>query len=740
MAKCRLQYPHQPLHKYHQKGDLIIGGIASQSFIVSNSIAFTEEPPQALPEEFVWTWIGVIVMDNSNGERFVETVFPMFSQNGVCFAFIERIPTLTFVNDVKNVLEEGAKIHDKLLGSTANALVVNGESYSFTFFRWFPYLTEQELITTTLKGKVWIATAQLVVTSFVFQRTWDMTIFQGALTITIHSNNLENFHRFLESRNPSSAAGDGFITEFWQNAFACVFPMRFQEQAQGNICTGEEKLESLPGTFFEMSMTGHSYSIYNAVYTVAHALCKISKSRLRHRAMVEGGGLKLQKEPSWQLHHFLRSVSFNNSAGDEVSFDQKGELIAGFDIINWIFFPNQSFRRVKVGRIDPQASPGHAFTINEDAITWHSWFNKQSNVISPHSELSLNYPENHVKKVQPLSLCTESCHPGSSKQVKEGEPFCCYDCIPCPEGKIADQNDMGVCYECTDENYPNKRKNLCIPKDVSFLSFEEPMGIFSAGFALSFSSISALVLALFLKHHNTPIVKANNQDLSYTLLISLLLCFLCALLFIGHPQKVTCLLRQSAFGIIFTVAVSCVLAKTITVVLAFIATKPGSRMRKWVGRRLANSIVICCSFIQATICIMWLAFSPPFPDVDKHSTYGEIVLECNEGSATMFYCVLGYMGFLAMASFTVAFLARKLPNSFNEAKFITFSMMVFCSVWFSFVPTYLSTKGKYMVTVEIFCILASSAGLLGCIFSPKCYIILLRPELNNREQVMLRKC
>ncbi|XP_033024320.1 vomeronasal type-2 receptor 26-like [Lacerta agilis] len=869
MAKCRLQYPHQPLHKYHQKGDLIIGGIASQSFIISNSIAFTEEPPQALPEEFViesssdtecnsnfsvvpknyqqilalifavkeinenshilpnltlgfqiydsyfnakrtchatmllmstiekfvpnytydiqknliaviggldsqtsihvanvldiykipqliyspvpvmndktpglpfhqlvptenlqykgivslllhfgWTWIGVIVMDNSNGERFVQTVFPMFSQNGVCFAFIERIPTLTFVTDVKNVLEEGAKIHDKLLGSTANVLVVNGESYSFTFFRWLPYLTEQELITTTLKGKVWIATAQLVVTSFVFQRTWDMKIFQGALTITIHSNNIENFHRFLESRSPSSAAGDGFIAEFWQNAFACVFPMRFQGQAQGNICTGEEKLESLPGTFFEMSMTGHSYSIYNAVYTVAHTLCKISKSRMRHRAMVGGGGLKLQKQPSWQLHHFLRSVSFNNSAGDEVSFDQKGELIAGFDIINWIVFPNQSFQRVKVGRIDPQASPGHAFTINEDAITWHSWFNK----------------------VQPLSLCTESCHPGSSKQLKEGEPFCCYDCIPCPEGKIADQNDMGDCYECTDENYPNKRKNLCIPKDVSFLSFEEPMGIFSAVFSLSFSSISALVLALFVKYRNTPIIKANNQDLSYTLLISLLLCFLCALLFIGHPQKVTCLLRQSAFGIIFTVAVSCVLAKTITVVLAFIATKPGSRLRKWVGRRLANSIVLFCSFIQAKICIMWLAFSPPFPDVDKHSTYGEIVLECNEGSVAMFYCVLGYMGFLAMASFTVAFLARKLPGSFNEAKFITFSMMVFCSVWFSFVPTYLSTKGKYMVTVEIFCILASSAGLLGCIFSPKCYIILLRPELNNREQVMLRKC
>ncbi|XP_053568804.1 G-protein coupled receptor family C group 6 member A-like [Bombina bombina] len=336
----------------------------------------------------------------------------------------------------------------------------------------------------------------------------------------------------------------------------------------------------------------------------------------------------------------------------------------------------------------------------------------------------------------PRGVCSESCGPGFYKTHKKGVKHCCHDCVRCAKGEISNTSDMEICTPCPEDEWPNEKQDRCLPKDLDFLSYGDLIGKLLSFFSVLLCSLTVAVIVLFIRHRDTPIVKANNRDLSFVLLFSLMLSFLCALLFIGKPEDLTCMLRQTSFGIIFSVSVSSLLAKTIMVVIAFTVTRPGSRWRKWMGNRISYGVVIMSSLLQVLICGIWLSMSPPFKDVNMNSEIGKIVIECNEGSLGAFISVLGYLGLLAGVSFTVAFLARTLPDSFNEAKYITFSMLVFCSVWVSFIPAYLSTKGKYMVAVQVFAILASGTGLLGCIFVPKCYIIVLRPELNTKEQII----
>ncbi|XP_043915164.1 vomeronasal type-2 receptor 26-like [Protopterus annectens] len=296
------------------------------------------------------------------------------------------------------------------------------------------------------------------------------------------------------------------------------------------------------------------------------------------------------------------------------------------------------------------------------------------------------------------------------------------------------------CQKCQVAYWPNQRKDKCIQKEIEFLSYEDLLGA-TLAITASISAILPLsVLVIIIKYRDTPVVKANNRELSYFLLLALILCFLSSLIFIGQPTTVACIMRQAAFGIIFTFCIACVLAKTVMVAIAFKATKPGSSLRKWVGQKLPNTIILVCVTLQIVICAVWYSNARPYLEKNTTSYLNKIIIECNEGFTPAFWGMLGYLGFLASVSFVVAFLARKLPASFNEAQLITFSMIIFVCVWLAFIPAYLTTNGKYTVAVEIFAILTSSYGLLYCIFFPKCYIILLRPNKNKKQNLIVSSC
>ncbi|KAK9405284.1 type-2 vomeronasal receptor [Crotalus adamanteus] len=633
---------------------------------------------------FGWTLIGLFAPDTEKGENFMRTFTPMLVKNRICVVITQRFSTTEHTAFLRDALSQWRQVN----------VFVHLIEFDSLWDRILPFHSALEGLPGSIEGKVWIMT---VASGYLMKKDWRLK----------HVHSIWSFP-FQSWKNDNAFKRYFFVEpEFQAEYFHCSVSKHTFSVKGRRRCTQKALVETQEKTNrMQVKNTGITYSV---IKILAHALSAASQPQRRRKKGEERlGAPRLQP---WKFHPFLKKRELYNFSLLEMYLDQNGDIAADLAIFSRVVLPKEDPINKRMGSFERQR-----LTINQDAL----------------SQLKL------LNKSLPQSKCVKKCLPGFVKQAREGEPVCCYDCIPCPEGTISTQEDTTKCTKCPDDQYPTQNQVQCIPKRITFLSYEEHLSIILISFALLLFLNTGFVLVIFIKYLETPIVKANNRDLSYILLVSLLLCFLSSLFFIGQPRKATCLLRQMVFSIVFSVAVSSVLAKTITVVLAFLASKPGNKVTRWLGKSLANSIILSCSAVQIFICAMWLGVSPPFPDSDLHSQPEEIILQCNEGSVTMFYVVLGYMGFLAAICFTVAFLARNLPGAFNEAKLITFSMLVFCSVWVSFLPTYLSTKGKYMVAVQVFSILVSGAGLLSCIFFPKCYIIILRPDLNTKEHLMTK--
>lgn len=64
----------------------------------------------------------------------------------------------------------------------------------------------------------------------------------------------------------------------------------------------------------------------------------------------------------------MKGANFS-ALGEKVNFDQNGDPIAYYDLMNWQRAPDGSLNLVKVGFFDASL-PGHSLVINDSVIQW----------------------------------------------------------------------------------------------------------------------------------------------------------------------------------------------------------------------------------------------------------------------------------------------------------------------------------------------------------------------------------
>eukprot|EP00079_Xenopus_tropicalis_P010879 XP_002936218.2 PREDICTED: vomeronasal type-2 receptor 26-like [Xenopus tropicalis] len=651
-----------------------------------------------LLKHFGWTWVGIIASDDESNRQASEELRKEMGRNGICVDFLKLIS-----KSPKKVGESASKAIEIIKHSDVKVIIL--------------YLSTSTLLVmlnsdtyNLISERVWISSVGLDIVAAYEFKTFLYSI-NGSLLISLPKGDIPGFNNFLSHVFSNDVFKNTFVKYFWGLIIGCSDVFRYT--VQNFTCPDEHKIEEY---LLQEETINHriKYTIYLAVYALAHALdtiyllrefvemsSKINISKIRSKTPLDK---PLKMITVLQLNYYLKNTPFKMASGENIYFTEDGNIPGKFDIMNWVIYKTGTIKKIHVGRFFPDTDH---LIIKKNAIAWGPHFQKT-----------------------PISMCTGMCSSGHRKAHQTVRPSCCFDCLPCSEGEISNSSDMETCVKCPEDQWSNPTRDQCIQKTIDYLSYEDLLGYILSSCASVFIVFTAVVFLIFIKHRRTPIVRANNQNISYILLMALLMSFLCTFMFIGQPTGVTCMLRQTTVMFVLSIAISSILGKTVTVLVAFKSTKTSSNIRRWGKIYFSMNAVFLFSFGEFLICIIWLTLSPPYVEVDIKIIPGTIILQCNEGSTISFYLAVSYIGVLSLISFAVAFIARKLPDRFNEAQHITFSMLVFCSVWASFIPTYLSTKGKHMVALEIFAIQASAAGLLMCIFTPKCYIILLKPELN----------
>nr|CAD7433136.1 unnamed protein product [Timema monikensis] len=297
--------------------------------------------------------------------------------------------------------------------------------------------------------------------------------------------------------------------------------------------------------------------------------------------------------------------------------------------------------------------------------------------------------------------------------------------------------DETQCVVCPQGTLPDNTRVRCQEIPEVFLRPESGWAIGAMSLSATGILVTLFVAGVFVRHNDTPVVRASGRELSYVLLTGILLCYCVTFALVLRPTDVVCGVQRFGAGFCFTVVYAALLTKTNRIARIFNAGKRTAKRPSFISPRSQLFICITLIGIQVLINGVWILVSPPRA-VHHYPTRDDNHLVCSSHIDASYMIAFGYPIFLIVVCTVYAVLTRKIPEAFNESKHIGFTMYTTCVIWLAFVPLYFGT-GNHVplrITSMSVTISMSASVTLTCLFSPKLYIILVHPERNVRQSMM----
>ncbi|XP_069579518.1 taste receptor type 1 member 1 [Brachyistius frenatus] len=621
---------------------------------------------------FNWTWIALLGSDNSYGLQGMLSLSQEAPHHGICIAYQGVIPSFTpdKVQTMRNMVES-------IQSTQVNTIVVFSSKSKLRNF--FPFVIERNIT-----EKVWIGTEDWSMATPV-SGIPGMSSIGTVLGVSIKYAAISGFEEFEKQVVEASMQH----TEEGSNV--TVSP--------GEDCLQSIDLYSLARNNFSLEKYDitSSFNVYKAVYAVAHAL---------HQALgCDAGECPKRSVYPWELLQWLKQVRFSLD-NMSVYFDVNGDPPASYDIISWVWRGTEWSLRV-VGSFTPDPV---TLTVDADQIEWHG---KRSSTTVP------------------LSICSPPC-PKGHKKMLTGQHTCCFDCQACPAATFLNKSEPTICQPCPLEQWALPNSEQCLNRTVLLLAWDAPLSIallFFLAACLLMTSSSALILLLNL---NTPVAKSAGGRTCLLMLAALTAAAVSSLCHFGQPSPLACILKQPLFIFSFTVCLACITVRSLQVICIFkFASKLPPAYDKWAKKRGPEFTIFLVSAIIVLISVLRVALNPPWPSQDFDFYKDSIVLECSNTLSPGAVLELAYVSLLSVLCFSFSYMGKDLPANYNEAKCVTFSLMVYMISWMSFFTLYLISRGPFTMAAQVFATLFSVLAFLGGYFLPKIYIIVMRPQMNT---------
>lgn len=515
----------------------------------------------------------------------------------------------------------------------------------------------------------------------------------GMLSVIPLSRESKDFNKYMESKVPFGNTNPWF-PEYWEHFFNCSL----SNEQNRNPCNVNMQKLSIATGFSQNSKVPFAI---DAVYAFAHAM---------HNLLMDTcGGVKLCSEAFSKpesfilkgplLLQYLRNVSFSGESG-VIMFDKNGDQHGNY------YIKNLQYTTV----------PDQVNGIEELRFVIIGTWNMATERLKISKEVQWNSAE------LPSSLCSQPCSRGFFPAPVDGQLSCCWVCKRCPRPR--EVSDGLQCYPCDEGFSPDPNMTTCLENPQQYLHWSHPFTVAILLLNMAGLGATTTVAVTFFIYRNNKIVKASSRELSAFLLSGIFLCYLLPFSGVGIPTAYTCALHRLGFGICFSLCYAALLVKTNRIHRIFNRAADSIQQPPLISPKSQLFFTALLVLVQVVISAVHLVLERPAVAYVYEDEVTQVT--CAATPYISLITSLGYNILLLIASAYYAFRTRKIPQNFNEAKFINLTLYSIFVVWLAFIPTYFGTAklgNVFRMGSQVFAIIMSATATLGCLFFPKLYFM-----------------